>query len=190
MGKDPIKKSTTLVANIGTGSAGITSHVFIDTDVGGRNLAGAAQTIRDNQTTSNICNVGNIIKYVNLCIQVASRNVTGDVPTPDDNGWLEYAIVKHKEVRQTMSIAGIGTETLMTLAARAFRGDCLWTGCLPLGASQPNSMDMRIKVPKIFTKLQIGSSMEILVWFRSTNTTDLRTDSTRVLLSSQYKCYV
>ncbi len=187
--KDAIKKADTLVANIGQGS---TPTVFIiaNTDVGARLSTGAAQTIRQDQTTSNILNVGDVVKYINVCIEVASRNITGGEPTAQDNGWLEWALVCQQENHQNMASTSVGTLTLGNVASNQYRRNCLYTGCIPVGSRQPNSVDMKFKIPPKFQKFLIGQTLSLFVFFRSTLTTDVRTDSTRVILSTIYKAYV
>lgn len=190
MGKEGIRKSTTIVANIGQGSATVASLTIATTDVGARTTLGAATTIRDSQTNDNIANVGDIIKYINLCIQVGARWITGDVATKDDNGWLEYAIIKYNKGVDVPAVTNIGTKTLGDICTKVFRGDCLWTGCMPIGSAQPNTLDIRIKIPKVHVKMQQGSITALYFWFRSVNTADVRTDSHRIIASALYKCYV
>ncbi len=194
MGKDPIKKSGTLVNNIGQGSASAQAHVIIDTNVGQRNDTGSTRNILQEQNTDAICNLGNIIKYVNLCIQIAPRMEGEDPPNvdiiPEDNGWLEYGIVKYKETFITPSSTNLGTNTLGDILTKSFRGDVLWTGCVPVGAIQGIAVDLKLKMPKIFQKLQLGSSLVLYCHFRSVRTTDLRSDSHRLVTSFHYKCYV
>jgi len=190
MGKDAIKKSMTKVHVIGQGTGAIPQHVLVVTDVGSRIASGATTDILAKQDTGNVCNVGNIIKYINICIEAGSTNVTGDVPTPDDNGWLEYAIVKSKEATIAPAITNIGTRTLGDICTTDFRGDVIFTGCLPIGASQTSAVDIKIKLPKIFTKMQWGSKLLLYIWNRSVNTTDVRTNSLKVITSALYKVYV
>jgi len=187
MGKDAVKKSTTLVANIGNGSAAMFTHILVSTDVGVRNIQGATETIKDTADTDNVCNVGDIVKYLNICIQVGPRDDPG--PENNNNGWLEYGIVKYKEVFQTATVANLGLHTLADVLTKSFRGDVLWTGCMPVGNNQPNSIDLKIKLPKIVTKMQIGTFVSLFCAFRSTDATDLRTDSHRIISSALYKVY-
>ena len=90
MGKDAVKKSTTLVDNIGQGTAVPYKHVLVTTNIGARTSTGATATILESQDTGNIAGVGNIIKYINVCIEIAPRGLQ---PEDDsDMGWLEYGI--------------------------------------------------------------------------------------------------
>lgn len=188
--KDAIKKSTTLVANIGQGTANPTAFSIASTDVGARLLAGSTQVIMDDQTTGSIVNVGNVIKYLNICIQVANREITGEVATPSDNGWLEYALIIQQENYQAMTGTNLGVQTLGDTANKQYRRNCVFTGCIPVGAIQPITQDIKIKIPPKFQKFQVGGTITLFVHFRSNRTTDVRTDSTRVILSSIYKTYV
>jgi len=187
MGKDAIKKSSTAIIVFGQGST-VSSHQVIVTNTGGRDLSGATQTVKQEQSTDSTCEIGDIIKYLNICMAVGPRADAG--MEDDNNGWLEYAIIKHKEVKQNITSTQLGLHSLMDVCTKAFRGDCIWTGCLPIGQQQPNSLDIKIKIPKIFTKMQIGSELEILYHFRSVNSADVRTNSHKLVSTAQYKCYV
>jgi len=193
MGKDAIKKSGTKIDNIGQGDTSVYLHELVAVDAGFRNTTGNTTNVLQQQSTDAVCNVGNIIKYINLCIQIAPRMLGEDPPNvdpiPDDNGWLEYAIVKYKENRTNPDTSNLGTNTLGDVCTKAFRGDCLWTGCLPIGAIQGNALDLVIKLPKIITKIQLGTSIALFCHFRSVNSTDLRSDSHRLVTSFHYKCY-
>lgn len=187
MGKDAIKKSSTAIIVFGQGST-VSRHTVIVANTGTRDLSGATQTIRAEQDTDKTCNIGDIIKYLNICMAISPRADAG--MEDDNNGWLEYAIIKHKEVRQGITSTQLGLHSLMDVCTKAFRGDCLWTGCLPVGQQQPNSLDLKIKLPKVFTKIQLGSELEILYHFRSANSADVRTNSHKLVSTVQYKCYV
>ncbi len=187
MGLQAVKKSGTLIGNIGNGSA-ITNFVLASTDVGARLNTGSTSQIKDSQTTSTLCNVGDVIKYVNICLEICARGIT-TYPDAQDNGWLEYAIIKQKETDITPTTTNLSIKTLGDIATQIWRGDCLWTGCVPVGAQQPNSLDIKIKVPKIVQKFQQGTQLRLLFFFRSSNVADVRTDSHRFVVSTMYKCY-
>jgi len=190
LGKDAIQKSITQVKNIGQGTATINEFKIVQTDVGARSTLGNEVNIIKEQTTGNTGNVGNIIKYVNVCIEVASRSITGGVATPEDNGWLEYAVVKQKEGDVLPAVTNFGTQTLGVICNQVFRGDCIWSGCIPIGSQQPIVLDMKIKIPKIFQKLQRGSKLSMYYYYRSVSSADVRTDSHRIIVSTIYKLYV
>lgn len=188
MGKDAIKKSTTLVANIGQGTAVPFKHVLCTTNIGARTTTGATQNILVEQDTANTAGVGNVIKYINICIEAGPRGLQPD--DDSDMGWLEYGIVKFKEVTVDPASANLGTKTLADVLTTNYRGDVIHTGCVPVGFKQPISVDLRIKIPKIFTKLQRGSELVLYCFFRSVNSTDLRSDNLRLVTSALYKIYV
>ena len=188
-GKEPIKKSTTIVNILGQGSAAAAKLQVISVPV--RNLTGFVSTIIDDQDTGRKANVGNVIKYLNLCIQIGPRaNQEGPEPDIDNNGWLEYALITQKELEQDMATAQLGTQTLGDVATKQYRGDCIFTGCIPVSAVTANSLDLKIKLPPKIQKLQQGSSINLYCAFRSVNSADLRSDSHKLVMSAIYKLYV
>ncbi len=186
-GKEPIKKSVTLLANIGAGSTVTELDIIVVPD---RSAGGATTTIIDNQTTGSTANVGNVIKYVNLCIEAGNRNDTPNPASSQDNGWIEWAVGFVKENDVSLAVTNLGTQTLADIATKTLRGNCLMTGCIPVGAIQPITQDIRIKVPKTMVKLQLGSSLKLYTAFRSINSADVRTDNCRIIMSALYKLYV
>jgi hypothetical protein len=142
IGKEPVKKSRTLLSNIGSGSAPVELPIYV-TQVGARSSTGGTQTIDDSQNTNNLVNVGNIVKFVNICIQIAPRLGTSLI----DQGWLEWAVVVQREQNQDMLITNLGTQTLQDTASKQYRNNCLFTGCLPLANATANSQDLKIKIP-------------------------------------------
>lgn len=184
MGKDPIKKSASFIGNIGQGSSP-TSHTLLE--VPARSVDGATQTVRDDQNTGTSANVGDIIKYVNITIQAANQDANVE---PNDTGWFEWAVTFEKETQTSIPSTHTGTQTLPTLAMRIFRGDCLLTGQIPIGSIQPMTQEIKIKIPKAKVKLQLGSNMQIHTFFRSADSTDVRTDNIRRVVLTFYKLYV
>ncbi len=187
MGKDPIKKALTILGNIGPASP-MFELVVCETGAGTRDSTGTEQNIREGGTTGNTCNVGDIVKYVNLTIQCGARDSVA--PEDDTSGWLEWAVVKSKENRVVPQTTNLGVSTLAVVCTNAFRGDCLLTGNFPVGGDQPNSTQIQIKIPKIFCKMQIGSSLVLYMHYRSTNSASVDTDLVRIIASAQYKLYV
>jgi len=185
MGKDAIKKSRTVIANMGPSSNPLAFTVL--TTLENRSADGSTQDIRVTQDTESIANVGDIIKYCNFFIQCGARDVT---PEDESNGWLEWAIVKYKEGFVQPPITNLGTQTLGDVCTKMFRGDCLLTGALPIGGDQPNVQPITIKIPKIFCKIQIGSKLTMFAHFRSVEATNMMTDTVRTILSANYKLYV
>jgi len=188
MGKDAIKKSSTILANIGPSTTPLFALSLLTTDEN-RSSDGSTQTIRDTQNTEVLANVGDIIKYINILIQCGARGETIE-PEDDTSGWLEWAVIKYKEGLVQPPITNLGTKTLGDVCTKMFRGDCILTGAMPVGGDQPNVQAITIKVPKIFCKIQIGSKMLLYVHYRSTNSASLATDLVRCILSCNYKLYV
>jgi len=189
MGKDALKKSTTIVNVLGQGSAAPAKLEIVT--VPARTGSGANVTIRDSQDIDNIANVGDLIKYTNICIQIGPRE--GDETNETlviNNGWLEYAVVFQRERDQAMQSSQLGLHTLGDVATKQYRGDCIFTGCIPIGAQQSNSLDLKIKIPANKVKLQLGSNLSLFCHFRSVSSTDLRSDSHKLIMSALYKLYV
>ncbi len=186
-GKVPVKHSSALVGNQGQGGA-IFDHIIFDTTVGIRNVSGASQTIKDTATTENECNVGDIIKYVNICLQCSPR---GANPTNDNDnaGWLEWAVIYSKERTTNITSANLGVATMGVVCSHSLREDCLMTGCFPIGTKQAMAQDLHIKIPQRMCRLKIGSILRILCHIRTSSSTDVRTDSHRLMVSSHFKCY-
>lgn len=186
MGKDPIKKSFTVVSNIGQGSpVGILQAIVAPI----RNETGGVTVIRENQNTSTSVNVGDIVKYVHFIIQAGVRDQQG-AGADDNQGWIEWAVVYQKETPASMATTNTGVKNLGMIAMAQFRGDCLLTGQFPIGSTQPLTQEIMIKIPKDKVKIQLGSGLYLFTIFRSVNSTDLRTDSHRMVQSCFYKNYV
>ncbi len=187
-GKVPVKHSSTLVDNTGAGVGSFFGHVIQDTNVGSRNVVGGVQTIKSAANTEEICNVGDIVKYVNLCIQCSPRGVE---PTDvlDNAGWLEWAVVWHQEKQTDPTVGNIGVLTLGVVCSHAFRQNCLMTGCFPIGTRQAMAQDIKIKLPKKCSRILLGSKLMLYCYVRTSKSTDTRTDSHRLIASSHFKCY-
>ncbi len=187
-GKVPVKHSSTLLDNTGAGVGSYFGHVIYDTDVGLRSTTGSVQTIRDKATTEETCQVADIIKYVNICLQCSPR---GPNPTDDNDnaGWLEWAIVWQREKLGAPTVANIGVLTLGAICSHAFRENCLMTGCFPIGTKQAMSQDLRIKIPQRCCRLRMGDILTIFCYVRTSLSTDSRTDSHRLIASSHFKAY-
>lgn len=187
MGKDAIKKSGTLIAgSIGPSSA-ITAVTLITTPLG-RSSDGTVQTIREDQDTSNICNVGDICKYINIHLQCGARDSVE--PEDDTSGWLEWGVVKYKEGLINPSNTNLGIQTLGDVLTQTFRGDCLMTGNFPVGGDIPNSIEIVVPVPKQNVKQQLGSRIVIYLHYVSVNNASVAVDLASLRVSWNYKLYV
>ncbi len=187
MGKDPIKKSGTLIAgSIGPSSA-ITAFTLITTTVG-RPGDGSTAIIREDQNTDSICNVGDIVKYINVHIQCGARDSIA--PEDDTSGWLEWGIIKYKESIISPVNTLLGTQTLGDVLTKQFRGDCLMTGNFPVGGDIPNAIEIVLKVPKANCKQQLGSKILMYCHYVSVNNASTAVDLASLRLSFNYKLYV
>ena len=187
MGKDSIKKAGTLIAIIGPSTNPITAFSIIDTASGARSSTGTEQIVTTQRDTGSQCNIGDIVKYVNLIIQTGARDET---PEDDTSGFLEWAVVKSKEATVAPVTTNLSILTLGALCTHAFRGDTLLTGAIPVGGDQPSVANIQIKIPKIFCKMQIGSTLTLYVHFRSTNMASVATNLNSCIMSYNYKCYM
>ncbi len=185
MGKEAIKKSATLIVQIGPATTPITSFNLLLTAE--RSTDGSQESIRDFQNTGILANVGDIFKYVNIRIQTGPQDET---PEDDTSGWLEWVIVKSKTGFQGIPNTNIGTQTLGDVATKMFRGDALLNGAIPVGGDQPSVGDIQLKVPDNYIKVQMGHQLQLFVYFRSTNNASTSTTLNDCVLSTQYKLYV
>ncbi len=188
LGKVPVKHSSTLVDNTGAGVGSFFGHLVYTVDAGLRSTTGGVQTIQDKANTEEDCRIGDIVKYVNICLECSPR---GANPTADNDnaGWLEWAIVWQREKLGAPTTANIGVLTLGCICSHAFRENCFMTGCFPLGTKQAMSSDLRIKIPQRCTRLRMGDTLKIFCYIRTSNSSDVRTDSHRLIASSHFKSY-
>ncbi len=186
-GLTPIKHASTLVDNTGPGVGSFFGHVVYNTALQ-RDSTGGVQTIREESTTESRIEVGDIIKYINICLQCSPR---GAEPTnlPDNCAWLEWAVVWQRERNLFPTVANIGVATLGTIASHMYRENCFMTGCFPIGTRQAMSQDLKIKVPKRCCKIHLGDRITVLCYVRTSLSTDARTDSHRLIASSHLKVY-
>ncbi len=184
----PIKHGSTLLDNTGPGVGSFFKHVIWDVDVGSRTTLGTAKVIKSEANTGRTCNIGDTIKYVNICMECSPRGADS-TNIKDDTGWLEWAIFWQDQTTSTMAVTNIGTDTLGVLSGRTFRQDAIMSGCFPLGSRQAMSSDLHIKIPKRMCRLKVGSTLQIMCYARGSLSTDTRTDSFRLLCSSQFKAY-
>jgi len=186
--KISIKHGSTLVANVGPGDGSFFRHLIFNTDVGQRSTDGAPQTIKNAAKTDEQCNVGDEIRYVNICIQCSPRGADS-TNIKDDCGWLEWGLIWQQEEGSAMAVTNIGTDNLGVLLGRFARQNAIMSGCFPIGSRQSMSADLHIKIPKRMGNLRIGTSCRLYCYARGSSSTDTRTDSFRLLVSSQFKSY-
>ncbi len=188
MGKVPIKHAGTLVDNTGAGTGSFFAMQALNVEAGLRTTSGGVQTTKDNANTEELCNIGDIVKYINFCIQACPR---GANPTNDNDNcaWLEWAVVYQEERNIAPTVANIGVLTLGAICSHFYRENCLMTGCFPIGTKQAMSTDLHIKVPQKWIRAKIGWVCTLFCYIRTSDSTDVRTDSHRLVASYHYKCY-
>ncbi len=186
--KNPIKHGSTLLANTGPGVGSLFVHKIFDTNVGERLSQGATQVIKAEAKTDRTCEVGDIIKYVNICIECGPRGATS-TNQKEDGGWLEWGVIWQREEDANLGVTNIGVETLGVLLGRMYRENAIYSGCFPLGSIQTMSVDIKIKIPARMCKIKMGDKLKCFAYTRGTLSTDSRTDSFRLLVSSMFKAY-
>ncbi len=183
MGKDAVKHSNTLIFNAGPGATPAQDIIFTNAS-GARTTTGANQSIQDVADTSTQVLLSDIIKYVNICIEAAPRAaVAANV------GWLEWAVVWQQERNLSIPSTQTGLRTLGDIATKMYRGDCLFSGCIPVGNVQSIVQEVKLKLPAKSVKIKMASSLSIFYYFRSAISTDTGTDNIRVVSSNIYKVY-
>ena len=187
MGKDPIKHSTTFIGTIGNGS-NVAERTLIQTNAGDRSLDGLATVIQQEANTATNVQVSDIVKYVNITLQLAVTE-QGQTAQNDTQGWFEWAVVWRDEVSIPIPSTNLGTRHLGDLAMQMFRGDCLMTGQMPVSVNLPNVQNITIKLPKKAIKWKLGDELTLYSHFRSSNVTDLETDTVRSVIFHYFKAY-
>ncbi len=132
--------------------------------------------------------VGDVVKYINIVIQSAITE-EGQTAQNDTQGWLEWAVVWRAEVDIPIPSTNLGTKTIGDLATAMFRGDCLMTGQFPVSVNLPNVEVIQLKLPKKATVYKLGNVLSLYYAFRSSNVTDLTTDTVRVVNTTKFKAY-
>ncbi len=185
LGKVPIQHADTLVGNIG-GASVPTEFKVLETETGARTTSGAGQTTKSSADTGEVVNIGDTVKYINLFIQVGSRNSD----TIQDNvGWLEWAFLMVKESDTVVPITQTGVLTLGNICTNMYRNECIYTGFVPCGLNQPNGQSIVIKVPRFKQKIRIGDEWRLVIIWRDLKATSTVADAGRFILSFMYKSY-
>ncbi len=180
-GKLGIKHADSFINNIGGGSIP-TAFTLVEVDAGSRTET--HQSIKGSADTDNTCMVGDLIKFINVHIQISPRGGANA-----ESGWLEYAVVWQQENATKIGIAQMGTQTLGETATNFFRNDCLWTGFIPVGKTSASGAEFTIKTPKAHQYLKIGDSYILYCWYRSSDSTDVSTTLMRLIQSCHFKAY-
>ncbi len=174
------------MANVGQGTTAQTFPI-LETEAGTRTTTGATQTIKDSASTGEVCEVGDIVKYVTLYLQAAGRQ---SVANPFNiNGWIEWAFVCVKESETAVPNTQLGVQTLADVCMKMFRNECIYTGAVPIGEAIPNYAEIKIKIPKLKQQIKLGDEWRFITSIRSNNSADVSTDRIRLIKSFSYKCY-
>ncbi len=180
-GKTGTKHAGTLLANSGSGSVP-TKLIIIESSAGARGEA--VFELQDNAFSDETCRAGDLIKFVNIHIECASR-FTGE----ENKGWLEYAVCWKREGEADLTIAQLGVLTLGTVATNRYRNDCIWTGFVPIFNNGAHGAELSLKMPKTKQFLKVGEELILFTFYRSQLSTDVSTDRVRQVLSYNYKAY-
>ncbi len=176
----------TFVDTIG-GATAPQEQVVCKTEAGARNVTGANQDVTAERDTGNKCNITDTIKSVNLFLQCAPR-FTG-IAEDDRRGWVEWAFVCCKETETNVPITTLGVQTLGVVCTNMFRNECIYTGCMPVGDTQPNYLPIQIKIPSTKQNLKIGDEWRFITYFRDAKATSVSTVAMRVIKSFIYNGY-
>ncbi len=186
-GKNPIKHADTNIINSGSADVPAKTNI-LETEGGARTVTGATQTITSSRDTGEVCNVGDIVKYVNLFIQVGPRQ-DGAGLGAEKKGWLEWAVVFVKESETDVPITSVGVQTLGAICNHMYQNECILTGAIPVGLEQPNYAQITIKVPSTKCQIKLGDEWRFIHYWRSTDSTAQGTAEVRVIKSWMYKSY-
>ncbi len=181
MGKLGIKHAASFINNVGGGTIP-TAFTMVEVDAGSRTEA--HQSIKGSADTDETCMVGDLIKFINVHIQISPRSGTAD-----ETGWLEYAVVWAPENATKLTLAQMGTQTLGETATNFYRNECLWTGFIPVSKTASSGAEFTIKTPKAHQYLKIGDSYILYCWFRSNSSTDTSLVLMRLVQSCNFKAY-
>ncbi len=181
-----VQKSDSIVFNVGAATAP-SQHVILQTGGGARSTTGAVKGIQDNADTGDICNVGDVVKYVNIMAQGATK-APGAV-TVEDVGWIEWALVMVKESENVIPITLLGTKSLMDVANQMYRNECIYTGFFPVGGAQPNGVTMSFKVPRFKQSITLGDEWSMYYSYRDVIATSVGTNDVRIVSTAIYKTH-
>ncbi len=184
-GKGSSKHSGTLIVpSIGPASA-VTEHRFVECDAGARTIDGSVQTYADTRRTDETCNVGDLVKFLNIFIQCGARLDSNNI----SSGWLEWCIVHGKESDIIIPTTNLGTQTLGVIANRMFPNQVLLSGILPVGENQPSVAVINIKVPPKMQFLKFGDEFRVNLHFRTADSVETGVNNVRAIISYMYKAY-
>ncbi len=184
MGKESRQMSRSLLDDNVTGNVSIISIVeptVVSTTAGtGHTFEGA--------DTKMVCSPNSLVKYLNIRLQSAIRDVAPQAP-----GFVEYGVVVFDEATTTPTVpasvsSAIGTTWLGTILRNLYRGKCLWNGAFAVSREIPAVADIAIKIPKVYCKNKRGKYIMLFKAFRTADVSDSTSDC-RTFYSHQYNCW-
>ncbi len=184
-GKAYEKHSDTLISVIGPATDPIPDILIRDSEVGDRDPAGGTDTIQLGRGTNEECNVGDICKFINITVQASPRIID----TIANTGWLEWAFCIMKGSDPEPARTNLGTQTLGDIMTKYMRNMCIFTGAIPIGASQPAVATISLKIPRSKQRLVQGDVWRFFFLPRTASSTETGTATFKVLTSFNYKNY-
>ncbi len=170
---------------IGPGTTPVSEHIMRDTQVGARNADGGNDTIQLGRSFEEECNIGDLCKFINIFIEAGPRSNTN----AENIGWLEWAFCCHKQDDLPPANTNLGTQTLGTTCTNYLRNECIYTGVIPIGFSQPATQTITLKIPKFKQRLKVGDHWVLYVHCRTVSSTETSTSKFKVMTSFMYRNY-
>ncbi len=157
------------------------------TNAGQRSTDGSTKTVQSSANTEEICRISDEIKVVNLYIQAGARQ---NIASPADRtGWMEWAFVCVREDEKVVPSTNLGTQTLGNICTNMYRGECIFTGSIPVGEVQPIVQPIILKIPKTKSKIKLGDAWRFLTFFRAVGSASTETAAIRLIKSFNYFCH-
>ncbi len=179
-----VKHSGTFVANIGNATVP-QDLIILKTSGGPRSVDGAPQTIQSSSSTDENCKTGDKCSLVNLHIQAGARPDIG--ADEDRTGWLEWALICVRENETVVPSTRTGVQTLGDICTNMYRGECIYTGAIPIGVTQPVVAEISLKIPKQKKTMKLGDEWRFITLFRSVDVASTGTQTIRLLKSWNLK---
>ncbi len=182
--KQTVKHSLSLVDNIGQGTNAV-NLIVLKTSGGPRSVSGAPQTIQSSASTDENCRTGDTCKFINLYAQIGPRSGVG--AATDRVGWYEWAFVCVRENETQVPSTRLGLQTLGDICTNMYRGECIYSGMIPVGEFQPVTLAASIKIPKHKQNIKLGDEWRFITFFRAVSSTSVSTTALRAMKSCNFK---
>ncbi len=179
-----VKHSGSFLANIGAATAPA-SMIILKTSGGPRSTDGSPQTIQSASSTDEDCQTADTCKLVNLHIEAGARPDVG--AAKDRTGWLEWSLVCVRENETAVPITRLGVQTLGDVCTAMYRGECIYTGAIPVGDAQPVTGEISLKIPKTKQHIKLGDEWRFITSFRAVDAASTGTATIRIVKSFNYK---